>query len=153
MVRSSPDLPAPWSPVSAVTWPAGMSRSTLVRAWTAPKCLSTPRILSSGSSPTGWVAMDPRCVLIVVTPPRGSAAASNVSRLSRLRLRRDAGSGADARTDRGAERRGRDEVVLDDRRRHVRRGDPHRGQQRSGLLTAGDATRRLGGAVEQGGRR
>src|SRR5258708_18363740 len=46
----STDLPAPLSPQSAVTCPAGTSRSTLVRAWTAPKCLSRPRILSSGSS-------------------------------------------------------------------------------------------------------
>src|SRR5207245_4245121 len=42
-------LPAPWSPTSAVTWPDGRSRSTWYRAWTGPKCLSSSRILSSGS--------------------------------------------------------------------------------------------------------
>src|SRR5450759_1817760 len=43
------DLPAPLSPQRAVTCPAGRSRSTPYRAWTAPKCLLMPRSLSSGS--------------------------------------------------------------------------------------------------------
>src|ERR1700694_4122357 len=47
------DLPAPLSPQSAVTCPAGRSRSTLYSAWTGPKCFSTPRSLSNGSAPRG----------------------------------------------------------------------------------------------------
>ncbi len=43
------DFPAPLSPASAVTCPAGMSRSTSVRARTGPKFLLMPRSRSSGS--------------------------------------------------------------------------------------------------------
>src|SRR5215467_6516683 len=39
-------LPAPLSPTSAVTCPAGMSRLTFVRACTGPKLLPTPRSCS-----------------------------------------------------------------------------------------------------------
>src|SRR3954447_10466853 len=46
MVLIVTDLPAPLSPTSAVTWPAGTSRATSVRAWTGPKLL---RIFSSRS--------------------------------------------------------------------------------------------------------
>src|SRR6266581_5709714 len=42
-------LPAPLSPHRAVTCLGGMSRSTWYSAWTGPKCLSSPRILSNGS--------------------------------------------------------------------------------------------------------
>src|SRR6267143_6673262 len=42
-------LPAPLSPHSAVTFPAGRSRSTWYSACTGPKCLSSSRILRSGS--------------------------------------------------------------------------------------------------------
>src|SRR6266852_5519904 len=42
-------LPAPLSPQSAVTFPYGRSRSTWYSACTGPKCLSSSRILSSGS--------------------------------------------------------------------------------------------------------
>src|SRR5664280_323307 len=51
------DLPAPLSPANAVTWPAGISRSTSVSACTGPKCLLTPRRRRSGtsSSPAGPV--------------------------------------------------------------------------------------------------
>ena len=53
---SGTDLPAPLSPHSAVTWPAGRSRSTSYSAWTAPKCLPMPRSLSSGSSAAAELA-------------------------------------------------------------------------------------------------
>src|SRR2546423_1349698 len=42
-------LPAPLSPTSAVTCPAGTSRSTPSSAWTGPKLFQTPRSSSSGS--------------------------------------------------------------------------------------------------------
>src|SRR6266702_6003883 len=43
------DLPAPLSPTSAVTSPAGAVKSTSCRTWTAPKLLLSPEICSSGS--------------------------------------------------------------------------------------------------------
>ena len=54
-VLISVDLPAPLSPTSAVTWPAGMSRSMSVSAWTGPKRLPMPAQRSSGwpSAPAG----------------------------------------------------------------------------------------------------
>src|SRR5579859_2479896 len=51
----STDLPAPLSPQSAVTSPAGRSRSTLLSASTGPKCFSRPRALRSGSALAGLV--------------------------------------------------------------------------------------------------
>jgi len=42
------DLPAPLSPTSAVIFPAGTSRSTLLSACTAPKFLEMPRRVNSG---------------------------------------------------------------------------------------------------------
>src|SRR5580692_2506012 len=48
MVLMVTDLPAPLSPTSAVTFPAGMLRFTLESAWTAPNALLTPRSSSSG---------------------------------------------------------------------------------------------------------
>src|SRR6516165_4352031 len=44
------DLPAPLSPASAVTLPAGTAKSTPLRAWTAPNALLSPRNSSSGVS-------------------------------------------------------------------------------------------------------
>src|SRR3982074_735951 len=43
-------LPAPLSPHNAVTWPGGRSRSTRYSACTGPKCLSSSRTFSNGSS-------------------------------------------------------------------------------------------------------
>src|SRR5450756_671536 len=60
------DLPAPLSPHSAVTCPAGRSRSTPDSAWTAPKCLLIPRNLSNGSAPPAAFA--------IVRPPGAGAA-------------------------------------------------------------------------------
>src|SRR5262249_46448312 len=55
----STDFPAPLSPASAVTFPAGRSRSTSRSACTATKCLLMPRRRSSGAcSPSVSVTVD-----------------------------------------------------------------------------------------------
>src|SRR5438046_3409641 len=46
------DLPAPLSPASAVTCPAGISRSTDVRACTGPNRFVTPRSRRRASAPS-----------------------------------------------------------------------------------------------------
>ena len=51
------DLPAPLSPTSATTSPGWTSRVMSVSADTAPKCLDTPRRLSTGSLPAGAVGL------------------------------------------------------------------------------------------------
>ena len=54
------DFPAPLSPIRAVTWPAGTSRSTPLRASTAPKRLTTLLTDSSGvPSAAGHRAIGP----------------------------------------------------------------------------------------------
>src|SRR5437870_2097369 len=77
----STDLPAPLSPHNAVTLPEGRSRSTWYSAWTGPKCLSSPRTLSSGASvgPGSATAAVISAALSPVaswelTPPRSAAA-------------------------------------------------------------------------------
>src|SRR5690348_10171552 len=130
-------LPAPLSSTSAVTSPRGMSRSTWYRAWTGPKCLSSSRTLSNGSSvargsATAAVMTIDYLPIKEMTPPR-SAAASVKSGL------RDAGSRANGRGYLGAQGALVDEVVLDHRVLHVRLGDPDRDQQRSGLRVPGHA--------------
>src|SRR5215467_11399736 len=50
MVLTSVDLPAPLSPTRPTTSPAWTSKSTSVRAWTAPKCLLMPFSSSTGAS-------------------------------------------------------------------------------------------------------
>ena len=52
MVLMVTDLPAPLSPTSAVTLPAGTERSTLFNACTAPNALLTPRSSRSGAAPS-----------------------------------------------------------------------------------------------------
>ena len=47
-MRTSVDLPAPFSPTSACTSPASTSKSTPSSARVAPKCLDTPRALPAG---------------------------------------------------------------------------------------------------------
>ena len=76
IVLISVDLPAPLSPTSAVTCPAGISRLMSVSACTGPKFFPMPRSRSSGSASftvtslpddpvrgAGWVARTPdeRC--------------------------------------------------------------------------------------------
>src|SRR5579871_6632533 len=53
MVLIMVDLPAPLSPIKAVTRPRGTSRSTPVRARTGPKVFEMPRSESSGPSLSG----------------------------------------------------------------------------------------------------
>src|SRR5580700_7778624 len=76
MVLTMLDLPAPLSPTRAVTFPVGISRSTLVRAWTAPKDFDTPRNASSGVvAPTGPDALSAPAAsaLLIVSLPSGPA--------------------------------------------------------------------------------
>src|SRR5664279_3613889 len=54
MVLIMTDLPAPLSPANAVTWPAGMSRSTSVSAFTGP---NVPALLAWRSSPMRPLAL------------------------------------------------------------------------------------------------
>ena len=49
-IRPSVDLPAPFSPTSACTEPAGESSETPSSAWTPPKCLATSRSSRYGRS-------------------------------------------------------------------------------------------------------
>src|SRR6267378_3167558 len=65
-------LPAPLSPHRAVTCPGGTSRSTWYRAWTGPKCLSSSRILSSGS-PVATAAV----ISVALSPPTKKNAAAS----------------------------------------------------------------------------
>src|SRR5579859_4554829 len=66
-------LPAPLSPHSAVTSREGRSRSTLYKAWTAPKCFSSPLTLSSGSLALGSALA--AVMVPALSPVRGGAAA------------------------------------------------------------------------------
>src|SRR5438128_524227 len=68
-------LPAPLSPTKAVTWPAGMSRSTWYRAWTGPKCLSSSRTLRSGPSFAAGSATAAVMLLALSRRTKGDAAA------------------------------------------------------------------------------
>src|SRR5262249_8176050 len=67
------DFPAPLSPPSAVTWPAGISKSTPVSAMTAPKFLPMPRT----RSPSISAAWSP-------APDGARPAAANPAPLSQL---------------------------------------------------------------------
>src|SRR5690242_10915875 len=151
IVLMSVDLPAPLSPTSAVTWPAGMSRSMPVSACTGPKLLPTPRSRSSGTSlaspaPDGTRSAGavrvPSAELSVTTaasPPgcKGSSSSSRDTVLRAVRLER-------AR----AQLRCWHELVLDDRGVHVLRRDPFRREQDRGHVGAGvDVLRR---AADQG---
>src|SRR5579863_6920263 len=102
IVLISVDLPAPLSPTRAVTCPAGMSRSMPVSACTGPNVLLTPRRRSSGC--------------------RACAGALYAI----IQLPGDPGGRARGRVRAGAELGHGDEVVLDHRGVHVRRGDPLR---------------------------
>ena len=52
------DLPAPLSPMSAVTSPARMSRFTSVSACTGPKFFETSRRLRRGSAPFSLLVIE-----------------------------------------------------------------------------------------------
>src|SRR5664280_2994497 len=128
------DLPAPLSPANAVTWPAGISRSTSVSAFTGPKCLLTARRRRSGtSSPaSGLGGAVPSVAVVMLSAPslcsmsrvRGWVARRDPTTYPGLLLnsccRTGAGSGA------CTQRRHLDRTVLDHCRGHVRRGDPQR---------------------------
>jgi hypothetical protein len=86
------DLPAPLSPTSAVTCPAGTSRSTLTSACTAPKFLSMPRNWSKGSPATARrsagacdsVGTGATVVAIVATHETASEAAETATTTSSM---------------------------------------------------------------------
>src|SRR5438105_471665 len=131
MVLISVLLPAPLSPTSAVTWPAGTSRSMSVSARTGPKFLPMPARRSSGVAPF-WpgsgagarpaVAGRASSALGVVTG-RASSDSGNcwASRYSRAL--------AGGRVGADAQLRGLHELVRDDGRGHVGCGDPLRREQ------------------------
>src|SRR5256885_4056583 len=140
-------FPAPLSPHRPVTCPAGTSRSTPVSACTAPKCLSRPRTSSSALpvSASGAASATPPASLSSVTDrfpwfSRGLDGSGAVpprrSPMSPFLRRWDVVGGADAGSDRGAECRRGDELVLDHGVAHVLGVDPHRGQERRRLLGA-----------------
>src|ERR1700691_372780 len=80
-------LPAPLSPTTAVTWPIGMSRLTLVSTRTGPKLLPISTSRSNGASPSlaavwvVWVVWDVWVVGVVglAAVPAGSAWAAAAS--------------------------------------------------------------------------
>src|SRR5450631_1589885 len=141
MVLIMTDLPAPLSPASAVTWPAGISRSTSVSAFTGPKCLLTPRRRRSGcpSPPAGLVGSVSSAAVVMLSV---ASSACSMSRLRSCVASRGWVASRDPTTSRGGlldpccRARARnsartqdghlDRAVLDDRRAHVGRGDADR---------------------------
>src|SRR5216684_956637 len=147
------DLPAPLSPARAVTWPAGRSRSTAYRAWTAPKCFSRPRTSSRGSVAEGesWVTCATESI---VRCPRRCRRARYAAASINYRLSLgDAVGGAHGGGDRLAERGLVDEAVLDHGRGDLGLVDPQRNQERCGLRAARLTRRRRRGVVDERGRR
>src|SRR5262245_54837296 len=148
MVLIVTDLPAPLSPISAVTWPAGSSRSTSWSACTGPKFFETPLRRRRGSAPFSVVVIaslhegrteggpGPRRERAGPKPRPGLLDPCRLARLSYLR---------------GAEGRGRDRAVLDDGVGHVLLRHPE------GLRVHGfdvRVQRRVPrGVVHEGGRR
>src|SRR5580704_9526183 len=146
MVLIVTDLPAPLSPTSAVILPDGTERLTLLRAWTAPNTLLTPRSSRSGVAPSVmcWppfaTTARVRCFqqpTPAPSPGTGGRPGSYFVWLDNTqtgvpvcpRLPGDARRGAVGRVRAGAELRCRDEVVLYDRGVHVLRGHPCRSQK------------------------
>src|ERR1700735_2474430 len=159
MVLISVDLPAPLSPTSAVTWPAGMSRLMSVRACTGPKLLLISRSRSSGVSPDSaglaFGSSDPdgtRPVLPGRVPSPERSVTTALLPLGRfLSSLRDtvlrAVRGERARAQLGCWH----EAVLDDRGLDRAGRDPLRGQQ--DRLDHGSGADVLRRAVDQGRRR
>src|SRR5664279_6000073 len=69
----SVDLPAPLSPTRAVICPFGMSRSTSLRACTAPKLLVRPRTLNSGWSYSSGTPVRPASAVMLISAEAGRA--------------------------------------------------------------------------------
>src|SRR3954454_1633385 len=104
----SVDLPAPLSPTRATTSPAPTSKSTSVRASTAPNLFVTPLTSRRGRS--------------------GAAVAEAVVTCSRFLVLLDAVLGAGRLVRTGADLRRLPEAVLDDRRLDLVRGHRDHGQ-------------------------
>src|SRR5438105_4405599 len=127
-------LPAPLSPQRAVTWPDGRSRSTWYRAWTAPKCLSSPRIWRSAPSlAPGSVTGAVMSIALSRLQEGGGDAAARCGGVTRLR---DSVRRADRGCDLSAQVRCLDEVVLEDGVLHVGLVDPDRDEKDRRLLVA-----------------
>src|ERR1700742_2594446 len=156
------DFPAPLSPTSAVTWPAGTVRLMSLRARTGPKFLPMPRSSSRGVSPPERSAG-----LLVgaagdgARPPLAGRAPSAALGVVTKHVRSGADDGSASWRDvvglavcsvtPGAQLLGRHELVRDHGLVHVGGGDPLRRQQhrRDSRLGLGVG----GGAVGQRGRR
>src|SRR5690348_16895062 len=70
------DLPAPLSPIRAVTWPAGISKFTSESAWTGPKFFETPLRRRRGSAPFSVLVIPSFLRVVGRAPPaRGEARA------------------------------------------------------------------------------
>src|SRR6516162_3931832 len=126
MVLISVDLPAPLSPTSAVTCPAGTSRSMSVSARTGPKLFPMPRSCSSGACPTASEEAAPAAA--------GRAPSSPVTVRVQLVMQLPPSTGdpsglACTRVLARAQLRSRHELVRDDGGVHVRRRDPLRRQK------------------------
>src|SRR6266567_8060716 len=161
MVLIKVDLPAPLSPTMAVTAPVGISRSISASACTGPKLLPTPRSWRSGPS---FVLLPDACKSAAGEDARPAEAGRAPSAAPRIVIRnvrcgthggllsrcdsiRRTCSRVRARTQLAS----RHEVVLDDRRSHVRRRNPQRCQEDRG--NGGLRLRICHRAVREGARR
>src|SRR6266567_5576342 len=166
-------LPAPLSPTIAVTWPAGTSRSMPVKARTGPKFLPMWASRSRGWAPldplaawstaagawTCWVSSACGAWSVWGADARPAVAGRASSALGlvtgRASLRscslRYPGGLAGSRVGADAELGVLHELVRDDGRVHVVRGDPLRREQHRRHRGAG--LRVVGRAVHQGARR
>src|ERR1035441_10612059 len=151
-------LPAPLSPTTAVTRPGGMSRLMWLSTRTGPKLLPISTRRSSGSSPLladgavlacgagscGWSGVSMASVPSVASVTWGSGEDARPASAGRApsalgvvtgraslpsRSLRDPGGLAGGGELADAQLRGLHEVVRDDRRLHVGRGDPLRRAQ------------------------
>src|SRR6266567_8049407 len=160
-------LPAPLSPTIAVTWPTGMSRSMPVKARTGPKFLPMSARRSSGWAPLASSAGAWTCGVSCAcgawsdweadarpaVAGRASSALGLVTGRASLRScsLRYPGGLAGSRVGADAELGGLHELVRDDGRVHVVRGDPLRREQHRRHRGAG--LRVVRRAVHQGARR
>src|ERR1035441_5898052 len=148
-------LPAPLSPTTAVAWPSGMSRVMWLSTRTGPKLLPISTRLSSGgpSAPLpacggvgscAWSGVSMASVPSVASVTWGSGGDARPASAGRApsalgvvtgraslpsRSLRDPGGLAGGCELADAQLRGLHEVVRDDRRLHVGRGDPLRRAQ------------------------
>src|SRR6476661_4526944 len=168
------DLPAPLSPASAVTFPAGTSRVMSTRACTGPKFLSMPTSRSSGPAsgrgdvsgcgsdsgvtPVPLVSAEGRVDPVTPYSTSGNDRVDGCELLDAQRVHcssyllpdlLNAGRRARVLQLRNAQGGDRYSAVLDDSLGHVLRGHPQRGKQDRCDVGFRGVVRRL--AVDQGG--